>query len=248
MEDAHVVCDEIDINGSSCAIYAVYDGHGGARVANYAQTHLHTLIIKDPAFCEGSIETAIKNGHEKTEKQILAKANEEKWKDGSTSCLGIIYNNKFWMSNLGDSEAVLGRKQGKDNYEAILLTEKHVPTTASEKTRIEGMGGFIFRGRVFGTLAVSRALGDISLKNPDYVSAEPAIKMIELTNDDHFIILACDGLWDKVTYQEAVDFVYKVRKNGKSAEEISKAMVKEALERNSLDNITVVVVFLKWAI
>lgn len=36
-----------------------------------------------------------------------------------------------------------------------------------------------------------------------------------------FIIIACDGLWDTVEYQQAVDFVAKKRKKGKSPSEVS---------------------------
>lgn len=48
---------------------------------------------------------------------------------------------------------------------------------------------------------------DTTMKNPNYVSAEPHIRSIELRNDDRFLLLACDGLWDKITYAESVELV-----------------------------------------
>lgn len=51
------------------------------------------------------------------------------------------------------------REEDGSHFEAILLSEKHLPTNAAERTRIEQMGGFVFKGRVFGQLAVSRAFG-----------------------------------------------------------------------------------------
>jgi serine/threonine protein phosphatase PrpC len=51
-------------------------------------------------------------------------------------------------------------------------------------------------------LAVSRALGDLILQ--PYVSAEPEIKKIMVSNKHKLLILACDGLWDVVGDQEAV--------------------------------------------
>jgi serine/threonine protein phosphatase PrpC len=59
--------------------------------------------------------------------------------------------------------------------------------------------------RVKGSLAVSRALGDFFL-NP-FVTGEPQIHgPIQITPDKktYFLIMACDGLWDKVSDEEAV--------------------------------------------
>src|SRR5690606_2090862 len=77
-------------------------------------------------------------------------------------------------------------------------------------------------------------------------SAEPYLNVIDLTEDDLFLILACDGLWDRMTYQQAVEFVEGLRREGKSPEEVAKCLTKEALDRNSLDNVSVIVVFFRW--
>jgi hypothetical protein len=70
------------------------------------------------------------------------------------------------------------------------------------------VGGFIGRNkRVNGVLAISRALGDHMLKeNTAVVSAEPYTLDTELESGDSYIILACDGVWDVMTDQEAADF------------------------------------------
>ena len=66
-----------------------------------------------------------------------------------------------------------------------------------------------------------------------------AIKLSETTPS--FIILACDGLWDVMEDQQAVDFVlrYQHERN-----DISQHLVNEALRRGSTDNVTVVVAWL----
>ena len=63
--------------------------------------------------------------------------------------------------------------------------------------------------------------------------------------DGEFLIVACDGLWDVMEDDEAVDAVRDhVAQNGlKSRTEVASILVNEALERGSTDNITVIV---KW--
>ena len=50
--------------------------------------------------------------------------------------------------------------------------------------------------RAQGLLAVSRAIGDLHLK--EWIISEPEIKKLHLTSDCQFLIMASDGLWDKV--------------------------------------------------
>jgi len=113
---------------------------------------------------------------------------------------------------------------------------------------------------VNGMLAISRALGDHQLKRPglpnDVVSNMPDITSTELTDGDMFVIIACDGLWDVVQDQEAVNLVlegiHAVRSmsngqevdNRSMAEVLTRMLLEEALERGTTDNVTTVVVFL----
>lgn len=50
--------------------------------------------------------------------------------------------------------------------------------------------------RVQGALAVSRAIGDLHWKQ--WIISEPDIARLSLTADCQFLIIASDGLWDKV--------------------------------------------------
>ena len=50
--------------------------------------------------------------------------------------------------------------------------------------------------RIQGCLAVSRGIGDRDLKQ--WVIAEPDTKIVTIKPEDEFLILASDGLWDKV--------------------------------------------------
>ena len=91
----------------------------------------------------------------------------------------------------------------------------------SEKRRIERGGGFVEEGRVNGIIAISRAVGDWEYKNAglkpeeNMVTAFPEIVIETLRPDHDFMIIACDGIWDCMTSQEAVNFVYSLKKRMK---------------------------------
>ena len=70
----------------------------------------------------------------------------------------------------------------------------------------------------------------------------PEITTHELGDEDEFIIIASDGLWDKLSNEEAVALVHDTVKEPGMA---SKRLATEALTRGSKDNITVIVCFFK---
>lgn len=84
-----------------------------------------------------------------------------------------------------------------------------------EQKRIENSGGYVMCiggvPRVNGQLLVSRAIGDNGMK--DVVIAVPDIQTITITDDDDFLIMACDGVWDYVNEEEVADMVYKMLQN-----------------------------------
>ena len=82
------------------------------------------------------------------------------------------------------------------------MSKDHKPELEEERARIESANGFVEFGRVNGSLALSRAIGDLEYKkNPtkgpsaQMVTALPEIQVRRLEEDDEFVILACDGIW-----------------------------------------------------
>lgn len=126
------------------------------------------------------------------------------------------------------------------------MTEIHRANEEKEKQRIEAEGGAVFSGRVFGSLAVSRAFGDSDFKKPsqeaNFVISEPFMNKATLTDSDHFLIMGCDGVWDKISHQEAVDLAGTCFNQNMTAEQTASEIAKEALTRGSGDNITVIIV------
>lgn len=93
----------------------------------------------------------------------------------------------LYCANAGDARGVLCR-----NGKAVRLTYDHKGSDRQEAKRIMDAGGFVLSGRVNGVLAVTRSLGDSSMK--EFVVGAPYTTETELCNEDEFLILACDGV------------------------------------------------------
>ena len=93
----------------------------------------------------------------------------------------------LYCANAGDARGVLCRA-GK----AGRLTYDHKGSDKQEAKRITDAGGFVMSGRVNGVLNVTRSLGDSSMK--EFVVGSPYTTETELSEQDEFLILACDGV------------------------------------------------------
>lgn len=127
---------------------------------------------------------------------------------GCTACVALITKDEIYCANAGDSRCVAARKGM-----AVEMSIDHTPELESERKRIDKAGGYVEDGRVNGVLNLSRSLGDLeykvnsALKQEDQmITCYPEIK-IEKRTDINFLIIACDGIWDCLTSQQAVDFV-----------------------------------------
>lgn len=262
MEDTHVSIDCLkfsydhlleheNFKEKHLSFYAVYDGHGGRDTAIIAEKLLHDHLIRSNEFLNLNFHQAIEDSYLHTDQVILQRSRDEKWRNGSTAVSVLLIDNILYAANAGDSEAVLGRRMNKDlsnlEYESILLTKKHVPADPSERARIERAGGSVFHNRVLGSLAVSRALGDLNFKEIPMVIPDPYIFEFELSDEDEFFVVACDGLWDVMTYNDVVEYIAARRQiDNISAKDVSAELVHEAIvKRGSSDNVSVVVIYLK---
>jgi serine/threonine protein phosphatase PrpC len=95
-----------------------------------------------------------------------------------------------------------------------------------------------------GGLSVSRTIGDKSIKDRGVVSADPDVFTYKLQPGDDFLVLACDGVWDVLSNQDAVDTIMRFREmNQYDAAAASEALARRAFKRGSTDNISSVVVY-----
>jgi len=168
---------------------------------------------------------------------LHASTSSSKSKKGKGHVLPAINAGRslFVLGNCGDQRAVLCRRG-----QAFPLTKDHKPENPSELARITRSGGFVAETRrVDGLLALSRAIGDVGVQ--PHVTFEPDIIVTELTEHDEFIILACDGVWDVLSSEQAVYLALAESSPSRAANRIREY----AYSLGSTDNISVIVHHLK---
>jgi protein phosphatase PTC2/3 len=293
MEDTNFSFGSTRMNDiyQTVSIMGVLDGHGGAECALFVADELPG-IISSIARRQGNNNSSLSRGASlsKSSKsnnttttnnngaalpEVLFNAfrqADEEWMrsssnpSGSTACIMLYdYNTgRAYIGNSGDTRAVMSRA-GK----ALDLTKDKKATDPDEIARVAIAGGHVTRGRVMGSLAVSRAFGDAQLKksrglkkglwasgtetviiDPEVTSFRPQ-RRGDINNDDEFIIIATDGLWDVMSSQQAVDSVKKAFNDNNTdinsitegdLSKICNLIANNAVQIGSQDNITVMII------
>ena len=158
---------------------------------------------------------------------------------GSTAVVVIVTPTLIVCANAGDSRAVMSQFAMRH---PIALSHDHKPDNPDETARIEANGGHVRYGRVNGNLAVSRALGDFDLKPMVSCSPDFEIHMRNLDLDE-MLIVACDGLWDVFSNEQAINDVRDIFAEGESdVTLVAEEMLDQSLMKGSKDNVTAIVV------
>lgn len=251
------------------SMYGVFDGHGkaGHHVSNFVKESLPKLIVKDPRF-KGSDEDMSQMLIDvyKRMQNMCATATRMNIIDAHMSgCTTTVLlhdhtKNKLFVSWAGDSGAGLGCTKPDNSFYVNKLTWDHKPEVREEKARIEKAGGrVVFDGyanhRVYAKagrypgLNMSRALGDLMGHTDAGISAEPTVKVQQLTDQDKIIIVCSDGVWEFISDDEAVDIVSKFPKEKAMA--AADKLAKESWDRwireeggMVVDDITAVCIYL----
>ncbi|XP_043720779.1 probable protein phosphatase 2C 74 [Telopea speciosissima] len=236
MEDGFSVITDI-LGDPKQVFFGVFDGHGGRAAVDYATENLGKNIVAaigEVGKAEDQIEKAIRKGYLTTDNDFLSKGQCS----GACVATVLLKDRELYVANAGDCRVVLSRKGVGE-----ALTSDHRLNREDERSRIENLGGYVScRNGVWraqDTLAISRSIGDQSLK--EWIISEPEIKKLHLTSDCEFLIVASDGLWDKVNNQEAVDVVLK----HKITLESCKKLVDISSRRGNKDDATVMVINLQ---
>ena len=209
------------------AVFAAYDGHGegGELVAQFALHEIPKRLEKNEAFKADDIEKAFKEVFVQVNADLEGEADIEPLYSGCTACVALVRGNEIYLSNAGDSRAVMAQKKkkgGSDEVEhvALDLTVDQNPDSPGEKERIEKCGGFVspppeegLSSRVWLDagfsqigLAMARSIGDYAVKTVGVI-AEPVVTKHDIVDSDEFMIIATDGVWEFLSSQDAVDIV-----------------------------------------
>ncbi|ONK62488.1 uncharacterized protein A4U43_C07F4450 [Asparagus officinalis] len=232
---------DLDVDGDpQLAFFGIFDGHGGTQAAEFASKNMGKNIISEVMREEGDIEKAVADGYAKTDSEFL----KQEALSGSCCVTAFVKKGDLVVSNAGDCRAVLSVSGA-----AEALTSDHRPSRDDERERIESLGGFVdfARGlwRLQGTLAVSRGIGDSHLKQ--WVVPNPETRILTIKPEFEFLVLASDGLWDKVSNQEAVDTARPLCIDSQSSSLLSacKKLADLSASRGSNDDISVMIIQLK---
>ncbi|KAL4434456.1 hypothetical protein ABPG75_000897 [Micractinium tetrahymenae] len=251
----------------ACTVLGVFDGHRGTAAAEYLAAGLHAhlaarlpgsasgaellagaLADADAAFrAQQDAEWAARVG------RMGAAAAGPRPAPGATATLLLLYpgapahqgqqqqqHMMLAVANLGDSRALLCR-----DGRAVVLTRDHTADLPDERARVAAAGGACsmragsWRVGEAG-LQVTRSIGDADLKAQG-VSAEAETAELALSPADSFLIVATDGLWDKISNDEAVALVHDTVKHPAMC---AQRLVTEALARGGADNVACLVALL----
>ena len=254
------------------SFYGVCDGHGddGHLISKFISTSLPYFIYEE--LKKNSIYNNINSYISKIFENIFLQLNsllinnkEINSAFSGTTCISLLLcNNQIISCNLGDSRAIKGQLfNNKWSFE--LLSRDHKPNEPDEMKRIKENKGIIKpyideNGEVNGPdriwlpnqtypgIAMSRSFGD-QVAAQIGVVAIPEILFFPYIEEDKFIIIASDGLWEYVSNQEVVNIVgkYYIKNDCDNA---IKELYETAFERwrnNNIfvDDISIILIYLE---
>ena len=248
--------------GLICHIYAVFDGHGGAQVADHLATHFPSYLYHQLLGTMRKIHMTGVRPEAKSWLQELQSRTVHAFRVydarhfsttdvGSTATVVCLFNLRpspgacvMLVAQLGDSRFLL---VGQTPLRIAFATQDHKPAGPTERKRIEAAGGSVqlLEGapRVNGILAVSRSFGDSNLK--PFVSGDPDVSIRVVTKPFWGLIMS-DGVTDALSNQQIVKMWHQLQLGGNGIGPLGPGsaceVVLEYILRmgKSLDNLTLI--------
>ena len=228
MEDIGVTLPEF-IPEKKYSLFGIFDGHGGNDVVKYIKNRLPEIIKTNITKNGNSIETCLTSAFNKIDEELKFYDSEH---TGSTATIVLFHDNIIHCANVGDSAAYI-------IYDTHLtkISTDHKCSDPKEEQRIISSGGKITKNRVMGQLVLSRCLGDLYCKKYGVINI-PDISSNKLEENVIYVVVASDGVWDVVGENELM----KLSKNNKNAEGLCKDLVKLAIDKDTKDNVSCIVI------
>ncbi|KAK9833699.1 hypothetical protein WJX74_003093 [Apatococcus lobatus] len=239
MEDTYILRNSLALSEFSwtgrpparSGLYAVFDGHCGAGASHFARDNLLQFLKESDNFPHAA-QTSLTQALLRMESSLAEEYRSHQQKSqeaspqpaapglvdelgGTTALVAMLLGDVLHVANIGDCRAVLCRRNEDGQPEAIALSTDHTPEL--EMARIKATGYDVSDNRIDG--------------------------IIELLEEDEFLILASDGFWKMHASNEAAikEARRRLRKQ-LSPRHVADELVQDVLSRNGDDNVTVIVV------
>ena len=187
MEDSIAVRDDLNL-------YIVCDGHGGADTATFAVHELVRIFSSAKSRNEDVMMSAIQQTNQAVVNLDL--------RDGSTVVICWMSDTDMIIGHMGDARCIVVTRNGEVRF----VTKDHKPYELEERNRIIEDGGYVSKMRIGGDLAVARGFGDTLLAGVGHV---PDIATVPRSEDDKFVLLMCDGVFEVLTNEEVAQMATK---------------------------------------
>jgi len=271
MEDKHLILVAGMSSEQPClagwSLFAIFDGHGGEEAATFLVRCVPKLLaerrdllqLPDPSPAE-----ALRQSLLAAEEEWLRFALQDEKFDGSAVVVALVdaEHRRCLVANIGDCQAVVGsQRSGAVEPTVEPLSEIHdAQLNADEAKRVLEAGGGLWQGRLTHpkfhhevmSLGLTRAIGDLAYKHPQFtlglpsgLTAKPAVCFSQLQPSAgifQVLILASDGFWNYVSYDQAVLTVTQMRHAPTNS--VADSLCELALSAGSKDNITVLLVII----
>lgn len=210
----------------------------------------------EPSGPNAVISKALASAIMKTDLDLRENHEAQFMTQGCTAIVSVVTPTHIVTANVGDSRAMLVNLDPSNPATitgVAALSQDQKPQNPKETERITAAGATVVQChgvfRVNGDLAVARALGDYAFKNADLPQQQQAVTCAPEMNcvprnkeTPQLLLLACDGIFDVMTNDEVAKFVGSQLAEHKEIFTASARLLDECLERESRDNMSVILV------
>eukprot|EP00186_Timspurckia_oligopyrenoides_P002721 CAMPEP_0182441762 /NCGR_PEP_ID=MMETSP1172-20130603/768_1 /TAXON_ID=708627 /ORGANISM="Timspurckia oligopyrenoides, Strain CCMP3278" /LENGTH=262 /DNA_ID=CAMNT_0024636283 /DNA_START=205 /DNA_END=993 /DNA_ORIENTATION=+ len=238
-------------DGGSNGLFAacVFDGHGddgheiSDTAAKIARAEISRLFKEGERDVSKIVSETFKIANAGVDKHPKARNS------GCTGSIAVVIGSQMASGNVGDSSIVLMSTRKASLYPRFVSTD-HRLDEPSERARIVENGGIIYEDQYVVDkveknkgLMVTRTMGDVDMR-PNGVICEPEIKTMAIEQDDRWIVVASDGLWDEdgMSFQYACSVASKALR--KDIHAVPKELLKSVSQDGPADDCTIVVIAL----
>lgn len=246
-------------------LFGVMDGHGseGRRASMYCRQTLPAVLecIYDGDPDSDNVSGALRRSFEETHERVSnrSKSRCDASHSGTTATVALLEHKELMIAWVGDSQACIIKESLSGELTCSWQSRVHQFNQEDEKQRSLQAGGWVdqsrsggfpsgplrvyFKGEGFPGLMVSLSLGDSDAHRIG-VAADPECYSYTLQEDDRYIVICSDGVWDVLNCDNIIELM---RPNGNDMQEAAKKIVSRSKtewakpwHHGKTDNITAV--------